>query len=52
MEQTPPSTQIGGQPIIWKWKVINDAPPNIRERKNLEALIIAIKRPVLDEQED
>ena len=34
------------------WKVINDAPLNDRERKNLEALIIAIKRPVLNEQVD
>ena len=30
----------------------NDAPLDNRERKNLEALIIAIKRPLLDEQVD
>ena len=34
------------------WKVINDAPLCNRERKNLEALIIAIKRPFLNEQVD
>ena len=37
---------------FFTWKVINDAPLNDRERKHLEAVIIAIKRPVLNEKVD
>ena len=34
----------------FQWRVISDAPKNKRERKNLEALFIARKRPSLNEQ--
>ena len=34
------------------WKVISNAPENTRLRKNIEASIIALKRPSLNDQLD
>ena len=35
---------------FFTWKILLSAPHNIKLRKNLEASIIAIKRPILNEQ--
>ena len=45
----PANHHVENSTHSFSWKLI-DAPLNNRKRKNLEALIIAIKRPFLNEQ--
>ena len=37
---------------VFQWKILMSAPMNNRKRKNLEALLIAVKHPTLNEQKD
>ena len=48
-----PSRHLQNHPDhVFSWKVLFSAPSNTRERKNLEASIIAIKKPSLSNQID
>ena len=38
--------------LVFNWEILCQAPDNFRARLNLEALIIALKRPQLNEQLD
>ena len=37
---------------VFQWKVLMSATMNNRKRKNLEAFVIAVKHPTLNEQKD